>query len=341
MFDVITIGSTTRDAFFEADFKTIKWPKTPSGLAYILPKGDKMEIKRAYFTIGGNAANGSVTFARQGSRVAAAGKIGDDASGEEIKRKLAEEKVSTKLMSAASGLPSAHSVLLLESGERTILGYHGAADSFALRDLCFASMLSKWWYMSLAGESDKMFLPLIRFARAQKIAVAFNPSGHHLRHKRGDVLGALKNISFLVLNDEEAGILTGTPWQYENKVFKKLDKLMSPGILAVTTGRTGVTVADGKHVYKAGIFKEKKLVDRTGAGDAFGSGFVAGLMRRGLSLGNLRRAAPADICYAIRLATANATSVVEKIGATEGVLTKKGFSEPRWKNLKITVKKIQ
>ncbi|MBU6500722.1 MAG: carbohydrate kinase family protein [Patescibacteria group bacterium] len=340
MFDVITIGSTTRDAFFESDFTTIKWPKTPSRLAYVLPKGDKLEIKRAYFTVGGNAANGSVTFARQGFRVAAVGKIGDDASGEEIKRKLASEKVNTSLMAMARNMPSAHSVLLLENAERTILGYHGSSDTFAIRDLHLLKMKAKWWYMSLAGESDKMFLPLIKFARANKIAVAFNPSGHHLRHKRNDVLRSLKDISFLVLNDEEAGQITGIPWKYEKKVFKKLDKLMSPGILAVTTGRMGVTVSDGKYVYKAGIFKERKLVDRTGAGDAFGSGFTAGLLLRGINAKNIGKAKSSDICYAIRLATANATSVVEKIGATEGIITREEFNMPRWKNLNITVKKI-
>lgn len=353
MFDVIAIGSVTRDAFFEADFKMVNWPKTPSRSAYILPRGEKLEIKKAYFTIGGNAANASVTFARQGLKVAAIGKTGSDVSGEEIRRRLRKEKVGVSLMPRDANLPTAYSVLLLENGERTILAYHGASDSFALRDLLvlrssataedgrLAQMRAKWWYASLAGESDKMFLPLVKFARENRTALAFNPSGHHLRHKRGDVLKSLRDISFLVLNDEEAAMLAGVSWKKEKEVFKKLDNLTSPGILAVTEGPAGVTVSDGKFIYKAGIFKEKKLVDRTGAGDAFGSGFVAGLLRRGITAKNLGKAGPSDISYAIRLATANATSVVEKVGATEGVLTKKEFALPRWKNLKVVVKRIK
>lgn len=347
MLDVITIGSTTRDAFYRAKFPVIKWPKTPSGKAYALPLGEKLEVDDIYFTIGGNAANASVTFARQGFKVAAVGKVGCDASGEEVKNRLLREGVRTELIACSPEKRTAFSVLLLQDGERTILGYHGASDTFALRDLPALSlsngrsseMCAKWWYGSLAGESDKMLPPLLRFARRNAIAVAFNPSGHHLRHRRMDVLRSLKDISFLVMNEEEAAKLTGVPWRKEKEVFRKLDGLM-PGILAVTGGRGGATVSDGSYVYKAGIFREKKLVDRSGAGDAFGSGFVAGLLRRGISLGNIAEVKPADICYAIRLATANATSVVEKVGATEGALTRKQFLSPRWKNLNISVRKL-
>jgi sugar/nucleoside kinase (ribokinase family) len=208
-----------------------------------------------------------------------------------------------------------------------------------MRDLDLKKMRAKWWYMSLAGESDKMLAPLLRFAWKNNIAVAFNPSGHHLRHRKSDVLRSLKYFSFLVMNEEEAALVTGIPWRKQKEVFKKLDDL-TPGILAVTGGRGGVTVSDGRYIYKAGIYKEKKLIDRTGAGDAFGSGFTAGLMRRGIALRNTRKAEPSDVVYAIRLATANATSVVERVGATEGALTKKEFKSPRWKNLRITVKKI-
>ncbi len=338
MLDIVTIGSTTRDAFYRVNFPVIPWPKTPSKKAYSLPLGEKLEVDDIYFTIGGNAANASVTFARQGLKVAATGKVGCDASGEEIKLRLKREGVRSDLIACSPDKRTAFSVLLLQDGERTILGYHGASDTFTMKDLGLNKMRAKWWYMSLAGESDKMLVPLLNFARKNNIVVAFNPSGHHLRHRRADVLGALKDISFLVLNDEEAAMVTGIPWKKEKEVFKKLDKL-TPGILAVTSGRGGVTVSDGKYIYKAGIFKEKKLVDRTGAGDAFGSGFTAGLMRRGINSKNIHKAEPADICYAIRLATANATSGVEKVGATEGTLTKREFNSPRWKNLKIEIRK--
>lgn len=340
MFDVITIGSITRDAFFDAPkFKTIPWKSTPSKKALALPVGEKLEVDRAYFTLGGNSANASVTFSRLGFKTACVGKIGEDAGGREIKRRLNEEGVETKFLTSTKKLGTAYSLLLLKNGERTILGYHGASNLFNPKDLNLNKLKAKWWYISLAGESIGIFKTLLAFARKNNIAVAFNPSGYHLAHNRLEILKHLKDISFLVLNEEEAALLTGVPFSKERLVFKKLDALM-PGVLAVTNGDRGATISDGKFIYRAGIFKEKKLIDRTGAGDAFGAGFTAGLMKFGINLSNIGKVNPKQVNYAIRLATANATATIEKLGGTEGVLTKAGFQNPRWKNLKIKTEKI-
>ncbi len=340
MFDVTTIGSATLDTFFEGDFPLVDWPGTESGRAYLMPLGEKLEIEKAYSTVGGNAANASATFARQGFKTACAAKTGADISGLEIKTRLKKNKIENKFVVSDANMPTSCSVLLLNKGERTILNYRAAADSFSMKDLNMKKILAKWWYISLAGESDKMFKPIVDFGERNNVAMALNPSGHHIKHKKKEIISLLKNLSFMVLNEGEAALLTGISFKKEKNVFKKLDAL-TPGILAVTDGKNGVTVSDGRFVYRAGTFKEKKLVDRTGAGDAFGSGFVAGLLRRGLTGKNIVSAKPEDICHAIRLATANATSVVEKIGATEGIIGKREFEKnKRWRNLKISVDKI-
>ena len=57
MFDVVTIGSITRDNFLESDFNLIPWPRVSSGKAIVFPVGEKMSVRRVYSTIGGNSAN--------------------------------------------------------------------------------------------------------------------------------------------------------------------------------------------------------------------------------------------------------------------------------------------
>ncbi|MEK7627405.1 MAG: PfkB family carbohydrate kinase, partial [Patescibacteria group bacterium] len=101
----------------------------------------------------------------------------------------------------------------------------------------------------------------------------------------------------------------------------------------MTDGPNGVWVSDGKIIYKSGIYKEKKIVDRTGAGDAFGSGFLAGLLRK--SEVGVKTFSPEAIEYAIKLGSANATSVVEHIGAKNIILTQEDFKDKRWDNLEI------
>ncbi len=338
MFDVVTIGSVTRDAFFEVpSFPTTKDKKTPSGKAFLLPLGDKLDVENVFFTIGGNAANASVTFARQGLSAACVGRRGGELSGEGISRPLKKEGVETKFLSTDGRLPTSYSVLLVKGGERTILNYHGASNNFGLRDAPLSKLKSAWWYLSLAGDSSKMYPALIAHAVKNDIAVAFNPSGYHLAHHRADILRSLKHLSLLVLNEEEAAVLVDIPFSRSHEVYVKLAQLMPQGIAVVTNGSKGVAVSDGKRLYRAGIFKEKKLVDRTGAGDAFGSAFVASLIRHHVSKKNIGGVAQKEIGEAIRAASANATAVVEHYGATEGIVSKKELADPRWKRLPVRV----
>ncbi len=335
MFDIVTIGSATRDHFLRANYKIIKWPKTPSGQAIALPFAEKLGVDELFITIGGNSVNASVTLSRQGFKTACFGKVGQDLGGRELTERLTKEKVKP-IFSVSKQQPTAFSALLLKGSERTILSYHGASDDWKASDIPWSQLKSKWWYLSLAGESDKFLRPLIDFAKKNKIKIAFNPSGHHIKHRRKEILAILKDIDFLVLNAGEAADLIGISFKKEKEVFKKLDKLVS-GIVAVTDGPNGSIVSDGKFIYQAGIIPEQKQIDRTGAGDAFGSGFTAGLMRK---IGNkelgIRNLPPETVKYAIRLATANAASVVETLGATEGILTRKEFeTNPRWRKLAI------
>lgn len=326
---MVAIGSATRDNFLKRDYMLIDWPETPLGKAMVLPLGEKLGVEEAYFTVGGNAVNAAITFARHGFKTACAAKVGIDLPAKELLARFKKEGVSTKHISQTDERPTAYSVLLLRGGERTILGYHGASDTFTLQDLNLKKLKAGWWYVSLAGESDKMYLELVRFAKEKNIQVAFNPSGHHIHHRKDEILASLKDIAILAVNAGEAAELTGISFHEEEKVFKKIDELMSPGIVVVTDAEKGVTVSDGKKIYKAGIFKEKKVADRTGAGDSFGSGFVATIARGG------------TIPEAIRFASANATSVIERIGATEGVLTREAYEgDERWKNFKIGVRDL-
>ena len=77
----------------------------------------------------------------------------------------------------------------------------------------------------------------------------------------------------------------------------------------MTKGPEGVVVSDGKNIYRAGV-PDSPIVERTGAGDAFASGFVTEYIRSG------------DVSKAIQFATANASSVVTQYGGKAGILKK-------------------
>lgn len=334
-FDVICIGSATRDNYLRAKYKLIDWPEAPSKKAIALPFGEKMQVDEVFSTIGGNAANAAVTFARYGFKTGCLAKIGDDPAGREFIHQMEGAGVSTKLVVKTKEKPTAYSVLLLGDGERTILGYHGASDTFSMADVDLNRLKAKWWYLSLAGESDAMFLPLMEFARANNIKVAFNPSGHHISHKKKEILAGLKDVAFLVLNTGEAADLVDVSFENPKEVLYKIGGLVS-GVMAITDGPKGVVVSDGVNHYRAGIYKERAAVDRTGCGDAFGSGFAAVLAEAGDNYKD-----PEVIKRAIAFASATATANLEILGATEGLLTKMDFEkDERWRNFNIQTTKI-
>jgi len=86
-------------------------------------------------------------------------------------------------------------------------------------------------------------------------------------------------------------------------------KAMGPEIILVTSGQQGADVYDGQKFYHQDILKEKKRVDTTGVGDAFGSSFVAGL-----------ELYEGDIKKALYLGAKNTASVIGQQGAQNGLI---------------------
>ena len=119
----------------------------------------------------------------------------------------------------------------------------------------------------------------------------------------------INKVAVLVLNQEEASILTKFSYHQEKEIFKKLDDIC-PGIVIMTKGPEGAVVSVGKHIFEAKS-PAIKVKDRTGAGDAFGSGFVTGFIQ---SKGNIEEA--------LQLGFANGLSCITQWGAKAGLLKK-------------------
>jgi len=339
MLDVITIGSSTIDFFVETSFPFTPWD-TPLGKALAIPFGEKFSASGSFIAAGGNAVNTAVTFRRQGLRTAAAVKVGLDIPGEMIEERLRNEGIKNKFVIWDDETPTSRSVIILQRGERSIITYQGSGSHLTSADLNLKKMKAKWWYVSLSGDSYKLFPSIAKRSWEMGVKLAINPTMRHIREGKKQLIANLKYVDFVVMNEGEAAELVGAPFSDESDIFRKIDRIV-PGLVAITRGNKGSIVSDGEHIIRAGIFKEKKTADRTGAGDAFGSGFVAGLIRSGEKCGRFG-CDPEKLQYAVRLATANAASVVERVGASENALYKEDFdNSPRYRKLKISVDKVK
>jgi len=330
MFDIITFGSASRDLFLKSkNFKTLRSNKFVTGQGICFNLGSKIYLDDLFFATGGGGTNTAATFAYQGFNTAYIGRVGKDTGGRAIKEELDKLRIKG-FVSEDKNKKTAYSIILSVSDkERTILVYEGACHYLEAKDIPFGQLKTKWFYIAgLSGESAKTLLPIINFAKKNKIRVALNPGAAQLSLGLGKLKNILNTVDVLILNQEEGAKLAGLPFEKEKEIFKKLDKYVK-GIIVMTKGPKGVVVSDGKYVYSAGTFREKKYIDRTGAGDAFGSGFVSGLIRTN------------KVEEAIRLGSANGTAVVEELGAKNGLLTKSRFEkESHWKKFKITKIKL-
>ena len=346
MFDVITIGTATRDVFLRSElFRVLKDPSHlkkigfPTGEAQCFAFGGKLEVGEPIFTTGGGATNAAFMFRRQGLRTAALIKIGEDESAEQILRELKREKIKTFAARDKKRSTAYSVVLLAPGGERTILVYRGASGDLKSDEVPWRKLQSRWAYISPGKISFSLVSNLFNHFARKGTLIAFNPSKYFIEMGLKKLRPLLTKTKVVILNREEAARLTGIDYERERKIFKKIDEAV-PGIVVMTDGPKGVMVSDGYHIYQAGIFKEKVVADRLGAGDAFGSGFVAGLIQKKEKC-DKGKCRVYNINYAIRLGSANATSVIEQIGAKQGILTRSEFEKsPRFKSLEMKLANV-
>jgi sugar/nucleoside kinase (ribokinase family) len=299
---MLAIGTATQDVFLRsAIFK----PHHEDGKDYEeFLLGAKLGVDEVVFATGGNAMNAAVTFARQGLESEFMGIIGTEPAGQVVLNTLDNEGIAAHHVVQDERFQTSYSTILLApNGERTILNYHGTRlhDNGAPLDL-HAVEHADWLYLSSIG-SMALLEKLVTKAAKAGVQVALNPSGAELA-EASKLRTVLEDVSVLLVNKEEMQqIVEG----------RTLEELVRHGAnlvrtVVVSDGPRGVMATDGQKIVKAGMYEDVKVVDRLGAGDAFGSGFVAW------------HAAGKSLEDAITFASANATSVVTEIGATAGIL---------------------
>lgn len=319
---IICIGRATQDVFLSGSAITAKRDVRTKDYVEQFPLGAKIEIDNVHFDTGGGGANAAVTFARSGFQASFVGKIGRDPAGREVLRVLHLEGVSGGQVVFDKSLATGYSVLLVATnGERTILNYPGASGALTAKDIAFRRLEADWLYISSLGGNIDLLTKILKHANNHGISVALNPGGDEIE-QAAKLKALLPLVTVLLANREEYERIFGAGEPSE--LLGKAAGMVEYAIL--TDGPKGSWAANDGKMYKTGQYKNVKVVDRTGAGDAFGSGFVAAIARGD------------SIEFALTLASANSTGVVEKIGAKAGILH--ASAQKRLKKMKIEVSKL-
>lgn len=310
-YDVVTLGSATRDVYVRSDaFRIRRDPRSPTGKSLWLAFGTKVDLDAVFFETGGGATNTAVTFARLGLRAAFLGRVGRDVRGRAVVEVMEQEGVATSLVTHDPKLPTAYSFILsAPSGERTVLVYRGASVSVSSAMLfAHRRWRTRWLYATSLGGNLLILRKAFWYARGHRARIAWNPGASELARGKRTLTPLLRMADLLILNLEEARtLLQETGKRTPQNVVPRLCR-MTGGIVVVTDGMRGSWASDGNVLYRS-FTNRVHVADTTGAGDAFGSGFLTGLIKR-----------RGDLAFALQLGTANAEGTIRILGAKTGLL---------------------
>ncbi len=328
MFDVVTIGSATKDAFIETDGANIvtvaQRDKKSEFMSY--PYGSKIEINKFKVSIGGGAVNTACNFAKLGMKTAAIVKIGDDSTGNDIIKMLEQRGISTKSTVKEQNANTGFSVILLSfEGDRTVLAHRGPNAAISKKDVDFEVIKkSRWLYIApLNGESTNILDDIADFAEENNVNMAINVGTSSIKRGEKYLDKILKTAEVVLMNAEEASMLTKIEIRPNTKEVNYSQYTIHPDIISmlktlkstkakivvITDGQNGAYAYDGNNFYRCGNYPAN-VVSTLGAGDAFASTFVTILDKTGW-----------NIEKALTGASVNAASVVEKFNAQDGQLT--------------------
>jgi fructokinase len=312
MFDIITFGSATWDISLKISAKRVKDNADlilDRGICFNL--GSKIDIDDMYFNFGGGGVNTATAFKNQGFKVAYCGSVGNDIPGKEIIEYLKEKKIDYSFV-VKKGKPTNNSVILhVPSEDRTVLAYRGASELLGRSDINWKNLKAKWFYLApLSGKLSSMTEEIIDFAHKNNIKVLANLGNSQLKMEKSKLKRILKKVDIFFLNKEEGSFVTGVNYENEKEIIRGVNELHQ-GLNVITKGQEGVVVSDGINVYESKL-KKFKIIDKTGAGDSFGSGFVSGLIK-----------SKGDVSYAIKAGLTNSKYCLMLKGATNGLLKAK------------------
>jgi len=305
MYDIITVGSATVDVFVHTATDATKITSVKREHDVCFPIGGKILIDKLTFDTGGAGTNTAVAFSRLGLKTGWIGKLGDDANSKHVLDVMNMERV--RFLGSHGKGNTGYSVIIVGLlNDRTILTHKGINDSLTRTNVTFPKLKTRWYYFgSMMGASFNTLCSLAMHAKLNSIPYAFNPSTYLAKQGYKILSPIIDGCEVLVLNKEEAQLLTHT-----THVAKMLEILQRrANTVVITDGKNGAFAFDGHERLRL-FTRAVRVVETTGAGDAFASGVVYAVSRG------------KPLSEAMKTGLAESESVIQHIGAKNNLLRK-------------------
>lgn len=337
----VTVGSATIDVIATVaseDIERVTLHNSSTSFLLLEP-GRKIDASSVITQTGGGAINAAIAMRRLGFDVATLIKVGADHNAEKISARLTEEGIATDLIRVCQTESTAVSVMIASHDHNAAIFTHRGANGFlAEEDIapeCFAGA-DLVYITNLSNDSANRFPEIVARAKAAGAFVATNPGIRQLSSKTTTFFDSAREIDFFSCNREEArtlipALVDRTGWHAQSAIqaisdeagvlaiegfrlsltdyFRRIHDL-GPRYAAITCGMRGAYISDNGVLHHQPAIPTKVL-GTAGAGDAFTSTLVAGLVRGD------------GIDRAARMAAHNAASVVAQVDTQSGLMSLK------------------
>lgn len=319
--DFFAVGDIVTDAFIRLKDARVHCNINDTECEICMRWGDKIPYEfHQIVPAVGNAANAAVAAARLGVSSALRAYVGKDAYGAQCLEVLAREGISTEHMVTQTGkMTNYHYVLWYES-QRTILVKHESFD-YSVPTL---PEPPTWLYLSSLGENSEPYHEqwMAYVDKYPNIKLAFQPGTYQIKFSQNkkdfwtghpdDFAALYKRSDIFFCNKEEAERILGLPTGQDIKQLLEAVHALGPKIVVITDDTRGAYARDeqGATMHCPRYPDPRPPYEITGAGDALASTTTVAL-----SLGK-------PLQEALMWGAANASAVLQEIGAQKGLLTR-------------------
>jgi ribokinase len=271
--------------------------------------GDKIPYQEVFVLPAvGNSPNAAVAAARLGLNSALVTNLGADSEGQAAQQALTDNKVATEFVTVHHHIKTNYHYVLWYEDERTILVKHEEYP-YAWPNIA----APKWLYLSSLGGNSLEYHDAITNYLEQNpsVKLAFQPGTFQMKAGAERLQKLYQHTEIFFCNKEEAKRILAITENTEIEIKELLNKIrtLGPKIAVITDGPKGAYASDGTQTWFMPPYPDlKPPYERTGAGDAFSSTVTAAL-----ALGK-------TLPEALTWGPINSMSVVQKVGAQEGLL---------------------
>ena len=238
------------------------------------PFGSKIEFLEHSTAVGGEIASTLVGLSRLGARTAYAGRFGRDAEGELGLASIVEEGVNTEYAEIIAGARTQVAFILVDeaTGERTIIWRRDQKLAYSHDDAPIGAA-TKGRVLHMTAHDTDACISMAKAARKVGSVVSL------------DVDNVFEGITDLLPLVDVCIVSTEFPQQLtaisdHEAALGEISVRFGCSVTGMTVGRAGSIIVCGGEVIKTpGFDVPGGCTDTTGAGDAFRSGFLHGLLK--------------------------------------------------------------